>query len=227
MKRKLYPISLLLFTLALLSGCELYYLPPQIQTPTHEQKGDLAVNLQGLYTLSGSASYAITNNLFLGGSFMNYSNQNDSNSSDFFRVGTVEGGYYHFDTTRNLHVEAMIGFGNGQAGDAEGFDVNFSRFYIQPSIGFLTEGRNIENHLTFRYSTLNYDEQPVRQVRAFSTSFIEPAYTMRLGTEHLKFHWQLGLSMPIGPSNGRPTEFAFDPFIFGFGVNWKFNALGR
>jgi hypothetical protein len=158
---------------------------------------------------------------------MNYSRQNDSNSTDFFRAGTVEGGYYHFDTTSNVHFEAMIGYGSGQAGDAEGFGVDFTRFYIQPSVGFLSAGRNIENHLTFRFSTINYANQPVRQVGAFSTGFLEPAYTMRLGSENLKFHWQLGLAMPIGPSSGRPTEFAFDPFIMGFGVNWKFNALGR
>ena len=158
---------------------------------------------------------------------MGYTNGNDSTENDYFRTSTVEGGYYYFDTTNNFHLEVMGGFGVGQAGDANGFEVDFNRFFIQPGIAFLHKDRIVENHLNFRFSNIGYGRQITNQVNPFNVAFFEPSYTLRLGSPNIKFHMQLGFSVPVSSSSVRPIDFAFDPLIIGFGLNAKLNAFGK
>lgn len=210
-------------------GCELYYVPPHIQTPSHTKKGDVSINAQGLYTGSASASYAFSDNIFLGGSFMGYSaSNNDSFSNDYFRVTTFEAGFFDYDTLTNFCFQLTGGIGSGSVGDpSTGFDARFNRFYLQPSFSFFSERKNLENHLTVRISNINYMRQNFQNIDPFSVRFIEPAYTFRAGSEFIKFHAQIGLSIPFSDINNRPVEFFHDPFIFGIGVQANFNVLGK
>lgn len=211
-----------------LSGCELYYVPPHLQSPSHEKKGDIAINVQGLYTASGSASYAFSDHGFIGASVMGYqSSNNDTVNSDYFRTATLEGGYYNFDSTTNIQVEIMAGVGAGEVGDSYGLDADFNRFYIQPGVAFLTRGRVVENHLNFRFSNISYMEQKSRNIDPFRTVFFEPSYTFRVGSPNVKFHMQLGLSARVNSSGKVPIEFVHDPLIIGFGVNAKLNVFGK
>ncbi len=228
MKRSFNPVTSLFALLILLSGCELYYIPPHVQTPTHEKKGDLAANLQASYTFSGSASYAITDHIFIGGSYMGYSSETDSmTTDDYFRTTTLEGGYYNFDTVNNLHFEIMAGTGFGQVGDAGGFEVNFNRLYIQPGIAFLSDRRVVENHLNFRFATVQYQAQTNPQVNPFTVNYFEPSYTLRVGSPNVKFHVQFGLSVPVSSTSSRPTNYSQDPLFIGFGINAKLNVFEK
>lgn len=214
--------------LALLSGCELYYMPPHNQTPTHFEKGDLSFTAQGFYTGSVSASYAVTDHAFVGGSFMGFNSQNDSAlSNDVFRTVTLEGGYYNFDQVANYHLEIMGGVGTGRSEDPmNNFGVDFNRFYVQPSFAFISQRRNFQNHLTFRVSHISYQDQ-INGPSAFGVNFFEPSYTFRAGSPYVKFHMQLGLSLATGSIESRPDDYAHDPFIFGFGINANLNVLGN
>jgi len=231
---KFKPFNLLFILVCILFvGCELYYLPPQTQTPAHKSKGDIALNVQGLYTGSASASYAFSNHGFIGTSFMGYSaNNSDTFSNDFFRVLTVEGGYYAFDPEgelQNLHLQVSGGIGAGTVGDpSNAFEVDFSRFYIQPSIGFISSNKYLENHLALRITHMAYQSQPFHYVNAFNVQFVEPTYSFRGGSEYVKLHLQLGLSIPLlNNTNSVPTEFAYDPFIFGVGIQANFNVFSK
>lgn len=220
-----------MFTITMLSivGCELYYLPPHIQTPAHKEKGDVALNLQGLYTGSASASYAFSDHGFAGISFMGYSATNaDTFNNDFFRVGTLEGGYYDYDDESNIHLQVSGGIGAGTVGDpSNAFEVAFQRFYIQPSIGFISSNRKFENHLSMRVSHIGYEEQVFRSIDAFSVRFVEPAYTFRAGAENFKFQMQLGLSLAFYQNSYVPVEFVYDPFIFSIGVQANLNVFQK
>lgn len=222
-------ITICLAILWTFAGCELYYLPPHIQTPAHTKKGDIALNVQGLYTGSASASYAFSDHGFLGASYMGYSASNtDSFSNDFFRVTSLEGGYYDYDDETNLHLQVSGGFGTGTVGDPTwSFAADFSRFYIQPSIGFISENKNFENHLTLRVSHIAYERQVSQNVDPFQVQFIEPAYTFRGGSENLKLQMQVGLSIPIHAYSNVPVDFFHDPFIFGIGVQANFNIFKK
>ncbi|GEM_PF-2266089 len=219
----------ILFTSLLFVGCELYYLPPHTQTPSHKEKGDIALNVQGLYTGSASASYAFSDHGFAGASFMGYAaNNTDSFSNDFYRVLTVEGGYYDFDQESNLHLQISGGIGAGTVGDpSNAFEVDFSRFYIQPSVGFISSHRKIENHLALRLSHIEYQKQIAQNVDPFSVQFVEPTYTFRGGSENIKLHMQLGLSVPLLNTSNTPPEFAYDPFIFGLGIQANLNVFQK
>ena len=222
-----FKITLILAIIWSFTGCELYYLPPQIQTPSHTQKGDVSINVQGLYTGSASASYAFNDNGFIGASYMGYAANNaDSFSNDFFRVSTLEGGYFTYDSTSNIHFQISGGLGAGSVGDpSTGFQADFNRLYIQPSIGFFSVRKNFENHLTMRISSISYLRQELQNVDPFSVQFIEPAYTFRAGSENIKFHMQLGFSIPFSTIETRPIDFFHDPFIFGLGVQANFNVF--
>jgi len=221
-------LTILLGIIAPLSGCELYYMPPHNQTPTHFEKGDIAFTLQGFYTGSASASYAITDHAFLGASLMGYGNSNnDTINNDLFRTVTLEGGYYNWVPSTNLHMEIMGGVGSGRSEDpVNSFGVDFNRFYIQPSFGFISQRRNFQNHLTFRVSHVAYEDQ-INGPSAFGVNFFEPSYSFRAGSPYVKFHMQLGLSLAMGSIESRPNDYAHDPFIFGFGVNANLNVFGK
>ena len=210
-------------------GCELYYLPPHIQAPAHKEKGGIALNVQGLYTGSASASYAFSDHGFAGASFMGYSSNNtDSFSNDYFRVLTVEGGYYHYDSESNMHLQISGGIGTGTVGDpSNAFEVDFNRYYIQPSFGFISDHKKIENHLSLRMSHVEYQNQMIQSVDPFSVQFVEPAYTFRGGSEHVKLHMQLGLSLPLLNTSNAPPEFAYDPFIMGIGIQANLNVFQK
>lgn len=224
-RRTLIQLSVLLTII--LSSCEIYYLPPQVQTPTHYEKGDLAINAQGLYTGSASLSYAFSDHGFIGLSGMGYRSQTDSLYNNYFRSTTVEGGFYHFDTIANHHFEIMGGAGFGRAADpSTNFLVDFNRFYFQPTATLISYTHSIENHFSIRFAQVQYKKQEAANVPSFNMRFIEPAYTIRAGLPNVKLHMQAGISIPVLDDVNRPAEFAWDPFIFGFGIQANLNIFG-
>ncbi|MFT5723214.1 MAG: hypothetical protein ACI9JN_000323 [Bacteroidia bacterium] len=228
MKSSLFKSIIFVSAFVMLFGCELYYIPPQVQVPSHKQKGDISLNAQWLYSGSVSASYAFSDHGFIGASYMGYGATTDSLFREHFRVGTLEGGYYHYDSLSNIHFQVSAGLGSGQAGYAsDGFQVDFDRFYLQPSIGFITVSNRIENHLSLRLSFLDYHEQTNPYVNPFNIYFIEPAYTFRAGSEYVKFHLQAGLSLPINYRTTTPSAFGYVPLFFGVGIQANFNALSK
>lgn len=226
--QKWFKITYLAALLSLImTGCELYYVPPHVQTYSFEEQGDISVNFQGLYSGSGSAAYAFSDHGFIGASVSGFADRGDSASNDFFRSTTLEGGYYNFDPEKKIRFELVGGIGNGQAGDDD-FDVSFIRSYIQPGVGFFSESRIIENHLNFRISHLAYDKQTTPQtVNAFGATFFEPTYSFRAGSPNLKFHLQMGLSIPVYSESGVPSNFAYTPVIMSVGLNANFNVFGQ
>jgi len=229
MVSKIFYKTLYILVIISLVGCELYYLPPHIQTPSHKKKGDIALNVQGLYSGSASASYAFHDNLFLGMSYMGYTSTSaDSAVNDYFRVSTIEGGFFDYDEQSNIHLQISSGFGKGRVGDpSTGFEADFDRFYIQPSIGFITTNNTFENHLTMRISSIHYKRQQFQNIDPFTVQFVEPTYTFRAGSENVKFQMQLGLSIPVTDLGTRPVEFFYDPFIIGVGIHTNLNVFKK
>lgn len=160
---------------------------------------------------------------------MGYSARNtDSFSNDFFRITSLEGGFYDYDEETNVHLQISGGYGSGSVGDpSNGFAADFIRLYIQPSAGFISPGKNFENHLTLRIAQISYQRQIFHNIDPFQVEFIEPTYTFRGGSENLKFQIQAGVSLPLSYSSKVPNDFAYVPFILGVGIQANFNVFQK
>jgi hypothetical protein len=206
-----------------LSSCQTYYVPQHVVSPMHEKKGDLELNVQGLYSASGSANYAFSNHFMAGLSTNVYSQKDTLSNNNFTMKGaTIDLGYYTIDKESNKRFEVMAGFGGGNILTQKD-EYDFARVYLQPSIGFVKQ--KIESIVSLRINGMFYEPTPTNasNISAFSVKFIEPAYTFRGGGTQLKFQGQFGFSLPI--SSNLPNDFAFVPFMASVGLSYKLYVL--
>lgn len=226
LKHRFFP-KLWMFGLGLLiiTSCQTLYVPQQVISPMHEKKGDLELNIQGLYALSGAVNYAFGNH-FMAGLSTNIYNQSDTTSDNRFNMSgaTIDVGYYTLDKESNKRFEVMGGFGGGEITTRTDM-FSFSRIYLQPSIGFIE--KKIESIISLRVNAMIYEPAKTNTGNkgAFNARFIEPCYTFRGGGEKLKFHGQFGLSFPIG--GNLPNNFAYIPMITSVGLSYKFNVIKK
>lgn len=172
------------------------------------------------------------------------------NDRDFRRHTFAEGalGYYGSALLPEpLRYGIYAGYGRGQA---EAID--FSSFLSLTPDAFVDEGRFerlfVQGHLgvrapfapldlfggsggidvagTLRATRVRFYEferdattAPGSQTRMF----VEPATTVRVGTRHVQFETQGGLSWPVHSTE--ESRFGFIPLFFSFGVRARFNAL--
>lgn len=216
-------IVLIYGVMIILTSCQTLYVPQHVITPMHEKKGDLEINVQGLYSISGSVNYAFGDH-FMGGLSTNVYSQSDTSSNEDFKMSgaTIDLGYYTLDKESNKRFEVMGGFGGGDM-TTRADNFKFTRVYVQPSIGFIQ--KKIESVISLRINGMFYEpaKTNIGSLGAFNARFIEPTYTFRGGGEQLKFHGQFGISLPIG--GNLPNNFAYVPFIASVGLSFKLNVL--
>lgn len=126
--------------------------------------------------------------------------------------------------------ETYGGFGWGIAknnfGESIDAAVKYHRFFIQPAIGWYFKYVNIgvsarvsfPDYYKFEYdNTISQsDKEIILDLDNHTYCFIEPAFTIRAGSENVKFKGQVVLSM--SPNYMEASQITYDPVSFSLGL---------
>lgn len=227
----------------LLAGCiPLYYSPNAHNAPLFREQwdADLAVGLrlssmsfggdfQGALAVADHVGIMANANLYgmdwnttgpLGAHY------EGSHSGSLLEIGA---GYFTKLNEKTV-FETYGGYGWGIAknnyGESIDAEVKYHRIFIQPAIGWYFKYANISfstrvcilDYYMFRYdNTLNQtDEEIILNLENRADYFFEPAFTVRVGSENVKFKGQVVFS--IGPTYMDNSPIAYDPVSFNFGL---------
>lgn len=228
--KNLCTIGILVFCFA---SCAPVYLPNISNVPFMKNKGEThisgsvgvpAVQLQGAYSIAnhfyfmvnGSGALLLSRSFFgeAGiGFFQSFGQKGILNCSAGYGIGTAESQYKDGGIMGGIF-----------SGNTHYFQGNFNRYFIQPSLGFLTT--NSEIGFSFRNSIVRFPEYTERvgginRVDTFQNQegfFGEPAIFIRSGNEKLKGFGQFGVTLPYNYHSFEPHHL---PYFFSFGINMK------
>lgn len=212
--------GLLLFIILIIcfSSCTHYYYAPNTHNvPLFEKKNEARISASRstgdeFVGTEFQAAYSVTNNIGImaNGFFAKGGDDYENGKGKLIEFGI---GYFK-PFARSAVFEIYGGLGGGNVdnnyGDGTSSRVKFTRYFIQPSIGFTSNpfdvaissrfcGLNFHdisyNYTEDEYFYLPYDYYDVENIRhnKFSLLF-EPALTIRAGWQYVKIQAQLGLS---------------------------------
>lgn len=226
-------LTFVAFISFLFSSCYTLYRPNTMHVPLFKEKNEFSLNAGASF--SGTeiqAAYSVTNNVavMVNGSFIN---ANVAEPTGIYRrennFGELGLGYFQH-LGENVIGEVFSGFGFGKAYNQGNFWVNnssfnradYTRYFVQPSIGFVSNTIELAAGLRWSYvdffnfksesSFQNSYNLPTRS----SYAFIEPAFTARVGFKSIKIFGQIGASFPTVS-----IPYAYSPIIFSTGLNIK------
>jgi hypothetical protein len=189
-------------------SCKTGYVPSGVNTPMLTQKNQVSGTADALFIGDIQGAYSITNHLLvLGDISSSFATDNPTGAYSY------SGGAGYFNTFSKKQIIEVI------AGGGQGFsDYQYNKFYFQTT--YAKSDENFEFGFTTRGVMANYPSVKLQNGNTISTNdfFIEPVGTFRVGAPNIKFHMQLGLSLPLVYT----SETAFIPFIMNIGVNVKF-----
>lgn len=229
--RKL-PLSILLFSLILLSSCKsnnYKYFAPTVNPVLFNNKGE--VHVSGEVSTSGmtaKGAVAVTEHLgimgmYNGGGIGNYRSHE----------GEVAAGYF----TNNLYISGGMGFGSNFAYTdsthvAKRYEGSFHRPFIQLNAGVsggkIIGGLKGDAVFCLKNSYLFYDGNHLNTAkdRIHSEYFVvEPGFLMGLGSRVFRFDFLLGFPIhftdnPLSPYSNARTY----PLNVGFGIRFVFGT---
>jgi hypothetical protein len=197
----------LLLLLVLCSAChESFYYPNMQNVPLFQKKGEIrgaAAISSGIAGADGrgyefQGAYALSDHIGIMANYLAYTTLQENP----FNIGEI--GVGAFSTIKKYgSIDCFAGIGRAAVRDYginygmgyTGFGINYTKIFIQPSIGFTSPNFDIafSNRIVF----LTYDHIPVfttvlldkNATRYFQ--LIEPAITCRVGPELVKFQMQL------------------------------------
>jgi hypothetical protein len=212
------------FVILILNSCATAYVPNVVNAPLLTNKGEIQIALHtGTAGTDPQVTYALSNHIgvMLNGSFANRTSDTTNNfhKHQFLEIGT---GYYTPVGTRGkFETFGGVGFGKVKAEYENNLwlslsNVNFSRIFIQPTIGFTS--KIFDGSFSSRFVILN-----LHQESGGSTGyFVEPVVTGKLGYDHIKAVMQLGFSFPINSDN---ILFKYQPVLLSFGIQGNFGKI--
>ncbi|MFO7879249.1 MAG: hypothetical protein R6V52_04355 [Bacteroidales bacterium] len=246
MKTFLLPMLLLLL---LSTSCKVMYKPSMQNVPLLQNKGDVTSTVS--YN-NYQVAYGLTDNLgvMLNGHYNK--NQWASTSAHEIRKEyitsrySLEGGlgyYSNFDENSVFEIYGGGGYG--------AYDYNFDKFendnylstyeyaaaswraFVQPSVGYSTDNFQIAFSTRFmgvgffdiaykNYTESELSAEDINDLDGNIYPFLEPALTIRAGSEVLKFHIQLIYSRKL-----TNQSLSYMPLNLNFGVNLSFSNLYR
>ena len=195
-----------------------YFYPLTPNIPMHSTAGE--VTLSGNYSFNdridgveGQVAYSATDHIGFIGNFI-YAKGVEDKVTDYGQGKMGEAGIGYFTNKGKLHLAIYAGGGLGDQyhryrSDSVGYyeaDMNYNRLFIQPSIGY--KSRIFETAFTTRVSRLDYnkinsDIDPLLDpynydlVNLLNSDrpyyLFEPALTIRIGSERIKFQGNLGM----------------------------------
>ena len=235
-------LIILLFTLLLLGGCAVSYVPNSVNTPLFDQKGEALASVNaGFSGYDVQTAYAVTDHIgvMLNGSFdSEQSDPNYKHSHTYVEAGAgwsgkigqygryeIYTGYGMGPTETYYRRKNLIG--NFFVIDSLG--VFNQRLFLQPSAGFKSEyfeasfsSRFVFLHLSPRYYLQRIEGNPNSETSypaRPNTFYWEPVLTIKGGGKKLKGYIQGGISWPLQNN----PDYYNNIFIFSLGLQYRFN----
>lgn len=216
---------------SILSSCTTAYFPTEVNAPAFHAKNEFHGSLT--YGNSGTnflAGYSFLDNLAaIGGvSYL----RTFGNQRDFQRNWEFGLGYFNkLHKDKSVYGEIFAGFditetrsqytSHSLFSGTDGFEnARYNRLFVQPDISF--PFRNVDLIFAMKFSYFNfsfYDRNGLVNKESPKAMGLEPAFTVRLGTENVKFRTQAGFCL-IGVLSG--NEFNYDKFFINFGIAFSF-----
>ena len=232
---------ILLFTAILFGSClHLYYAPNSSNVPLFKEKGEAKINanysggaeisgaeIQGAYAVSEHVGIML-NTAFLGSSEEYSDGQKDEGNGYLVEAGA---GYF-MPLAENFIFETYAGLGVGGANNEYYYGgnskVNFTKFFIQPALGFSV--KNVDFGAASRFSAVfmnvqntsgvnTIDLPDLQYIEANPTSILwEPSLFVRFGFESVKA--QLKYTPSLNLNN---QELAQETYLLGLGLSFAIN----
>ncbi len=226
-------LTFVCLTSLIFTSCYTLYRPNTLHVPLFKEKNELSLNAgAGISGTELQAAYSVTNNfaVMANGSFFN---ANVAEPTGIYRkennFGEIGLGYFQH-LGENIIGEVFSGFGVGKAFNQGNFWIgnnsfnraNYTRYFVQPSIGFISNSFELAGSIRWSYvdffnfktesSIQPLDKLPNRS----SYPFLEPALTARIGYKSVKIFGQIGTSFSLVS-----IPYAYAPLIFSTGLNIK------
>ena len=170
-----------------------------------------------------------------------------NHSTEYWDCKIIEGGVGYFTKMKNNKpLEFYAGYGMGQTLTDLRFQhlsMNFNKVFLQSAYGwgekksdYILSGRiSYVNFYNFHPSNLDTTNGMLLnsiqsfQPSKFNSLFFEPAFTFRSGSNLLKFHLQLGLSIPIidGPTQTESNNLTYIYQVFNLNLGLSINLAPR
>jgi hypothetical protein len=195
------------------------YTPNALNTPLLKEKGDFELGAHIGNGTNLQAAYAIGNHL---GVITNYAGTesevsiNDDNTKRRGSMYELGFGYFSKKPDSKIIYEIYGGAGVGNVSIEKKlsnataysiFKTSTSKFFIQPAIGSVRKNFEISfatrmSVAQYRKINTTYSDAELRSDNLYNLEqpcwmYVEPALTLRLGVENLKFQMQVGRSFKL------------------------------
>ena len=226
---------LLVITLLIGQSCgRTLYIPNMHNVPLMKEKNELRANIT---PTDFQASYGVTNNI---GLMLNGQSVTTKDSHQYNKGIYGPRAYGQDNNSKRHYIEVGIGYfkpikKNGvfefYAGSGRGklsfnnedhvgrdkFSANFSRYFVQPSIGLTFGAIDIAYSLryvnlrfhgsdTSEYEYENTTGKDLSEIEKHSYSFREPGLTLRVGWKYVKLHFHIASAYQIGGPDIKQQE---------------------
>lgn len=228
-------IWFLLIALAFIfcQACAPVYIPTNSNVPLFTEKGEIQLAAyQGSNGMNVQAAVSVIDHVAVMGNFgfRAYENE-DSHKNNKQKFGEFGIGYY--DTFGSSgRYEFYGGYGKGESSAYNFFHNNddirieakFDRWFLQGNIGL--GNKIVEGAISYRLSYVNFYR--IKEIGLIDDVFhdpmeelmMEPAFTIKVGGERIKFISQFGFSFPYD----NYVKFDYQPFYMSVGIQGKIPA---
>jgi hypothetical protein len=219
---RIHIIVLVLFV----SGCNpVFYAPTSHNLPLFREKHEIHITATGISTdqadgFEGQAAYSITNHfgIIANGSYLSGENETKTRSGNGY-LGEFGAGYFK-PIGENFVFEIFTGGGTGKVSTTNNngytFDLNFAKYFLQPTIGYSTKFADIAFSpkiamVQFKHGlTENYETDVNGNYNLYFTGkrnyiAFEPALTIRGGWKYTKLQLQIVQSYQEIPQANRTS----------------------
>jgi len=220
---------LLLFPALILlaASCAPAYVPNVINAPLLTNKGEFQASVHtGTSGFDPQFAYAITNNIGImaNASFLDMTSDTTSTADFYHRHFFVEfGPGYYKNLKHGFKFETFTGYGFGKIESeyenslwSDRSEVSTTRFFVQPTFGYTS--KLVDLGLSARLVFVNFEQNSVENAGVL----IEPAFTAKLGWDHVKIVGQIGLAYPLSEED---INFTFQPGLFSLGLMLDFGKI--
>lgn len=238
--KKNYVLIVLAIALVL-PGCKIMYVPNMQNVPLMREKGEIRAtvgpsNVQGAYAVTENLG-TMVNAQFRSTKFTVASGSYETKYETKRWLAEAGGGYFMPLGEKGVfEVYGGGGYGgvtfnrmpqdsSGQYTVSDKYNANMIKTFIQPAIGLTAE--NVDFSFSLRYTGIKFNsidtigytqfdlvDEEIAGIEKPFYSFVEPAVTVRIGFEYVKFHTQLIYSHKVNVE-----QLNRSPLSLNFGVH--------
>ena len=217
----------ILFISCIVASCSTSYIPNSVNTPLLKNKNEVQIGANYKMAdffnpvLEPQASYAISKNIgvMVNGSYSLFDNL--KKDTIYYKRNFTEAGIGYFKKfAPKFQYEVYGGFGKAKIRERYESDegniivnntVNYNRYFIQPTIAYVTENTAISFTTRVSYVDFQTSSSPLKNSFVF-----DPVLSFQFGRKFV-YQTQIGGSAFAKQLNGD-----YNPFLFSIGVKYKF-----